>query len=263
MTFTGTASLVRLRDKLVSDGHAVLDGPPTPLTYTSDVDANSLVRDIIQFPHAFVIMCLMERGGNSNTAALVPYRLMKALGTFAIEDLVQLTEAECADLFAGPPPLHRWHPKMARVFHLAVQRISSAYDGDASQMWADQPSSARVVRRFLAFYGAGQKIATMAANLLVRDFHVSLADYASIDVSADVHVVRVMQRLGFVKAKGADALLDTVYAAREMNPSFPGIFDLALWGLGRNICRPRSPRCGMCPLRDDCEYFALTQPTKA
>lgn len=261
MTFTGTASLGRLRDKLVSDGYAVLDGAPTPLRYTSDAEANTLVRDIEHFPHAFVIMCLMERGGNSNTAALVPYRLKQTLGTFAVEDLARLTEAECVELFAGPPPLHRWHPKMARVFHLALQRIRSSYNGDAARIWADQPSSARVVRRFLEFHGAGLKIATMAANLLILDFHVPLADYTSIDVSADVHVVRVMQRLGFVKAKGADALLDTVYAAREMNPSFPGIFDLALWGLGRNVCRPRSPLCGTCPLRDDCEFFALTQRT--
>jgi hypothetical protein len=38
----------------------------------------------------------------------------------------------------------------------------------------------------------------MAANILVRGYHIPFSDYRYIDISADVQVDRVMSRLGFV-----------------------------------------------------------------
>lgn len=251
-------ALERLRSKLVSEGEAELDSPPGPIAYTANSEANALLRNLADYPHAFLTSCLMDRQSKASAAALIPFSIQGRLGTFAIDRLAQLSESDCVELFTQPSPLHRFPTKMAHIFHAGIQRVVQEYAGDAGQIWADKPSSARVVRRFLAFEGVGPKIATMAANLLVRDFHVHLSDYYSIDISADVHVVRVMRRLGFVKANGDDALVDTVFAAREMNPTFPGIFDMALWRLGQTICRPQKPLCEQCPLKSDCEYFAMT-----
>ena len=119
-------------------------------------------------------------------------------------------------------------------------------------IWAGKPSSAALVRRFLEFHGAGPKIATMATNILVRDFKVPLSDYRYVDISADVQVVRVMARLGYVETDSSAEVV--VYAARELNPDFPGIFDLTLWDIGRTLCRPTNPLCGSCPLRSWCAY---------
>jgi endonuclease III len=139
---------------------------------------------------------------------------------------------------------------MATVLHRAVARIKDHYDGDASRIWAATPPSALVVRRFLEFHGAGPKIATMAANILVREFHVPLGDHRYIDISADVQTQRVMARLGFVETGiSADVV---IYAARELHPDYPGVFDLALWDIGRRLCRPHTPRCAECPLSGLC-----------
>jgi len=143
---------------------------------------------------------------------------------------------------------------MAVILFRAIHRIADRYGGDASRIWSDRPSSATVVRRFLEFHGAGPKIATMAANILVREFHVALHDYRWIDISADVQVCRVMARLGFVEEGSSPDVV--VYAARDLNPEYPGVFDLALWEIGQTACRPRDPACAACRLRDLCPYPA-------
>jgi hypothetical protein len=116
------------------------------------------------------------------------------------------------------------------------------------------PPSAAVVRRFLEFYGAGPKIASMAVNILARQFKVPLRDHHFVDISIDRQVRRMMIRLGLVPAGASDLLL--IYAAREAYAEFPGIFDLALWRIGRTVCRESAPRCDECPLADLCGYAA-------
>ena len=147
-----------------------------------------------------------------------------------------------------PEPLHWFVETMANHFHSAVQRIMNNYAGDASRIWSDKPSSAEVVYRFLEFDGVGPKIASMAANILARDFKIPFSDYYSIDISADVHVRRVFSRLGLC---AADATVEQViYKARALYPEYPGIMDLPCWNIGRNWCRPRNTLCGDCYMHD-------------
>lgn len=57
------------------------------------------------------------------------------------------------------------------------------------------------------------------------------------------------------KGQGVDVV---IYAPRELHPAFPGIFDLALWDIGRKVCRPKEPRCVDCELRSLCAYGRTT-----
>jgi A/G-specific adenine glycosylase len=41
----------------------------------------------------------------------------------------------------------------------------------------------------------------------------------------------------------------------------PGAFNAALMELGQRICRPTSPDCGACPVRDSCRAFAAGNPS--
>ncbi|MEW6194605.1 MAG: endonuclease III [Bacteroidota bacterium] len=69
---------------------------------------------------------------------------------------------------------------------------------------------------------------------------------------ADTHVHRTTNRIGIVSAKTPDK---TFYA---LNKNFPdGIahsFHTNLIRLGREICKPAKPNCGVCPLIDICKY---------
>jgi endonuclease III len=111
------------------------------------------------------------------------------------------------------------------------------------------------VRRFLEFEGAGPKIATMATNILAREFKVPMSDYGSIDISPDVQVKRVFTRLGYIRLEANES--EIIHAARELNSTYPGVFDLSVWEVGRKWCRPTSPFCGACYLNDCCQKIGV------
>jgi hypothetical protein len=250
--------LTRLRDRLVAEGEAALRAEPGLVRFTGDHEADRLLNDFSDHPHAFVFAALVDRRVKAERAWMVPLLIQQRLGSFEIRDLEPLSEQRWLSLMREPTPAHRMPETMAVVLHRATHRAVTQYAGDASRIWADEPSSATVVRRFLEFHGGGPKIATMAANILVRGFHIPLSDYRYIDISADVQVNRVMARLGFIDERSSPDVV--VYAARDLNPDFPGIFDLALWDLGRTLCRPTNPRCSECRLNDFCAYANTHRP---
>lgn len=192
----------------------------------------------------------MNRGIPAEKAWRIPEKIHERLGTLELTRLAGLDEHGAERLFGDPSPLHRYRKKMAECFRDAVRRIRDEYGGDASNIWAAPVGSAELVRRFRAFRGVGQKISTMAANILVRDFRIDVTDRRHIDVSVDVHVRRVFSRLGLVRQDADD--LDIVVAARTMHPEYPGIFDFACWDIGRKWCKATDPLCADCYMEDLC-----------
>ncbi len=120
---------------------------------------------------------------------------------------------------------------MAGLFNDALQLLDTKYSGDASLIWKGTPRSATIVLRFLEFKGIGVKIATMATNILSREFKIPMQDRICIDISPDVQVKRVFIRLGFIAKDASNDQL--IYTAREFHPEYPGIFDLSAWEIGR------------------------------
>ena len=219
--------------------------------FVYDEEANALLNDIDHYPHAFVLACCMDRQAKAERVWMIPYLVMKEIGSFDIHDLAQISKGEYSRIFKEQS-LHRFNDSMAGIFYNAVQLIIDKYDGDASKIWKGKPSSSAVVSRFLEFKGVGIKIATMATNILARDFKILFSDYYSIDVSPDVHVRRVLSRIGLI---GENATTDQIiYRARELNPEFPGIIDHTVWEIGRTWCDSQNPLCDKCPVNMECKY---------
>ena len=235
---------------LVGRGRQELEASRRVPLFTEDKRANALVTDLRRHPHAFVIGCIMDRQIKAERAWEIPYRIQERLGSFEFRKLRRLSEAQITRLIRRPTPLHRYPATMGKNMQAALALIADKYGGDAGRIWRGRPSSAQVVLRFLEFPGVGPKIATMAANILARQYKVPLKDYYSIDVSVDAHVRRVLTRLGLVAA-GA-SLEQVVYAARAISPEFPGLIDSPAFRLGREVCRPQNPRCGECYLKRYC-----------
>lgn len=215
-----------------------------------DKDQNDFLNDIEHVPHAYVLACVMDRQVKAERAWSIPYKIREIIGSFELADLAALSLDEYKKIFSEYT-LHRYNEIMADVFYSAVQDIANKYDGDASRIWCNNPSSAKVVYEFLQFKGVGIKIATMAANILARQFKIPFSDYYSIDISPDVHILRVMRRTGLVSPNAE--LESVIYKARELCPEFPGIIDFSCWEIGRTYCRPSNPNCHACVIRSECK----------
>ncbi|MFH1086250.1 MAG: iron-sulfur cluster loop, partial [Chloroflexota bacterium] len=180
----GICEALRQRQSVLTQHHG-------DVRFVSDDRANRLLNDLEKHPHAFVLACLMDRQQKAERCWMIPYVVQRRLGTFEFEDLAGLPRERVIEVMSSPEPLHRFTDIMARVFYGAIQHIAKQYSGNASRIWAGNLSSATIVKRFLEFDGAGPKIATMAANTLVRDFKIAVSDKISIDISVDAHVHRV------------------------------------------------------------------------
>ncbi len=202
-----------------------------------------------KYPHAFVLASVMDRQIRAERAWLIPYFISQEIGGFEFEKLLKL-DIEFLKSNFHKKSLHRFNDVMAVNFFSAIQLIHKKYQNNASNIWKEKPKSATVVRRFLEFKGVGVKIASMAANILAREFKVPLQDKICIDISPDVQVKRAFTRLGFISKNSTNDEL--IYCARELNPEYPGIFDLSSWEIGRNWCRPNNPDCENCYLKSLC-----------
>jgi len=230
-------------------GLELLNQPYEKTQFTGNVEADKLLNDLQHYPHAFVLACVMDRQIKAERAWVIPYKISKEIGTFEFCRLLEL-ELEQINKIFKKKQLHRFNDVMAKYFYLTIKKIHENYDNDASNIWRDNPRSATVVRHFLEFHGVGIKIATMATNILARDFKIPMKDYIYIDISPDVHVRRVFKRLSLISQNSSHDEL--IYCARELNPDYPGIFDLSCWEIGRNWCHPRNPNCDKCYLNQYC-----------
>jgi len=240
----------QISERLIKYGKTFMDAPKDFIRFTEEIRADELLNNIDFYPHAFVLACVMDRQIKAERAWLIPYQFQLKLGDFSMKKLLSLSNDDVRQIMAKPEPLHRFVDKMASCFYFAIQRINSQYDCDASRIWNGCPSSAIVVYRFLEFEGVGPKIATMAANILARDFKIQFSDYYSIDISVDVHVRRVFGRLGLTPQDATAEQL--IFRARGLHPKFPGILDFPAWEIGRNWCKSKNPLCKECSMSDLC-----------
>ncbi|MDD9855416.1 MAG: iron-sulfur cluster loop [Gammaproteobacteria bacterium] len=232
-------------------------------------EEHKLITDIEKHPHAFVIGCVLDRVIKAEKAWAAPYKLkqrIEQIGVFSFSHLGKLTPDDWEKYLGrqddDPEFLHiNWRnvkQGMPLCLHSAMQVINrySKGDGDARHMWTgDNLRGKDIVARFKEIRGVGDKIANMAVRILVTRFKQPI-ETASIDISVDRHIARVVRRLGLIgkntpKSQEKKVIVDK---ARELYPKFPAFIDLPIFIIGRNFCHETNPNCGGCPMSTLCDY---------
>ena len=126
--------------ELIQRGQRLFNAPATPVSFTNEAGPDGLLNDFANYPHAFVLACVMDRQIKAERAWAIPYRLAQALGDFSLERLVDVTPKRLKSLFVRLQ-LHRFPDTMSRNFSEAVHRIHLAYDGRADRIWKGRPPS--------------------------------------------------------------------------------------------------------------------------
>lgn len=213
--------------------------------FTDDPAASQLIE---LSPEAFLLGVLFTQGIPAERAWAGPYLLRQRLGHL---DLLRLADEPEAVRVAvqTAPMLHRFKNTIPRWISLAARRVLDAYGGDASNIWRPGSHVLEVTRRLSAFDGIGRKKAVMAVEILQRHFGVTLEGRECGTVAYDVQVRRVFLRSGLIER---DTISDVEAAAARACPESPGTVDIAAWIIGRETCRPRSPRCDSCRLGGAC-----------
>ena len=234
--------------RFIAEGRKLWRSPRTTVDFaTGSRRSESLLNDIDEHPHMFVLACVMDRQIRADRAWIIPYRIGREIGGFSFRRYLALSHRDVLRLFSQKK-LHRFNTKMADCFYSAVQDIHTKYNDDASRIWTNRPRSATVIRRFLEFKGVGPKIATMATNILALQFKIPMDEYSSIDISADVQVRKFFTHHKLLRPGASNEEL--IYLARELYPECPGLLDLPAWSAGRQIVKNSKPeRWSMSVLR--------------
>jgi endonuclease III len=215
---------------LIKIGKELLEGPKVYINYTGIKEADDLYYDLKKNGHLFVLGCVMDIQIKAERAWKIPYLILKELGGFEFERLLVLSLEDIKNKFSQNK-FHRFNEVMANRFYLTIKKIHEDYQNDASKIWKESTSAAEVIRKFLEFEGIGQKIASMAANILVRQYKIPLKNLSAIDISTDTHVIRMMKKLGFAPENASKEYI--IFRAREFYPEYPGILDIGLFMMGR------------------------------
>ena len=116
---------------LVEKGYELFNRPKEFVEFTANKKANSLLNDLDNTPHAFVLACIMDRQIDAKLAWIIPYKLKDRIQKFDFLTLSKLSKDEIHQHFITPDNLHRFPDVMSNNFFSAIRHIETKYNGDA------------------------------------------------------------------------------------------------------------------------------------
>lgn len=160
-------------------------------------------------------------------------------------DWAAVRDAPLPEVIETIRPAGLANQKAARI--QAVLRAITAERGDLRLDFLRDLPPADALNWLRQFKGVGPKTATI----------VVLFALGQPTFPVDTHIYRITGRLGLRPATmSAEAAHDYFAALLPGDITGPAAYTLHLnlIRLGREVCRARQPRCGVCPLRDLCAY---------
>jgi endonuclease-3 len=97
--------------------------------------------------------------------------------------------------------------------------------------------------------GIGRK----SANVILKQL-----GFGAEGIIVDIHTTRVAPRIGIAYGKDPHRIEKQLMGCIEQK--YWGELGMALTLLGRELCRPRNPKCSECPVQNHCAYRKSSNP---
>jgi len=191
------------------------------------------VVDLIQAqtrdPFKVLVSTILSARTKDETTAAASERLYRVVGRPA--DLARLSE-RAIDRLIYPVGFHR---AKAHYLHTLPERLDALFGGRIPD----------TVEELVELPGVGRK----TANLVVA------LGFAKPAICVDVHVHRISNRWGYISTRTP---LESELDLRKILPHRHWQhYNSFLVAFGQNLCTPRRPRCGECPIHQHCQRVGL------
>lgn len=168
-----------------------------------------------------------------------------------LEMFLALSETELETVIREPKCAHRLPATMARLMKGTALAIDIQYGGDFRNLYVGR-GIPEILCSLLALPGYGRKLARLALRTIVVDWTAYdlgqvHGNRSEVDAVPDVHVCRVLHRLGLIDSP--DPVL-AIEVARALAPDSPYVIDGA-FEHGLTVCSS-TPRCKDCRLQRIC-----------
>lgn len=142
--------------------------------------------------------------------------------------------------------------RKARHLGAALRLVKAEHPDFDLRFLGDLPES-DALRWLERLPGVGRKVAASVLNFSVLNRRAFVID---------THVLRVVRNLGVVGPHApTPAAFDSVMGAlAEWSAGDLSELHVQMKRLGQTVCRPRQPRCGLCPLTGSCRTSLQTGP---
>jgi len=175
-------------------------------------------------PFVILISTLLSLRTKDEVTAVATDRLFALAST--PEEMLQVPQAKIAKAIY---PVGFYRVK-AKTIHHACRELIDRFDSKVPDSLDD----------LLSIKGVGRKTANLVITLA----------YGKDGICVDTHVHRISNRLGYVQTKTPD---DTEMALRARLPRKHWIiYNTLLVAFGRKTCKPISPLCSTCPIKQYC-----------
>jgi len=181
----------------------------------------------IHGPFSILIGTILSARTKDESTARISKELFKKYKTAK-----QLANAKIKDVEKIIKSIGFYHVKARRIIEVS-KIIDSKYKGKV-------PDD---LEKLVGLPGVGRKTANC---VLVYAYEIPA-------IPVDIHVHRISNRLGLVNTKTPE---ETEFALMEKIPKkyWLNVNDTFVM-YGQNICKPISPMCGVCKIRNGCKYY--------
>ena len=182
-------------------------------------------------PFEILISTLLSLRTKDEVTAVATERLFALAST--PEEMLRLPEAKIQKAIY---PVGFYRNKAKTIRHVClelVERFQSRVPDNIDEL--------------LTIKGVGRKTANLVISL----------GFGGAGLCVDTHVHRISNRLGYVRTKNPE---ETEFALRAKLPlEYWYRFNTLLVAFGRNICRPISPFCSLCPVQIYCDRAGVAK----